>query len=87
MSSYCQLESLTHSSLATVVVVSVFYCQDSKGEFRLAVTITNYNNAKKYFKYICFVAPLTSIVEKVNGAPELLCFPHSSGYLPSCSAE
>ncbi len=24
---------------------------------------------------------------KVNGAPELLCFPHSSEYLPLCSAE
>ncbi len=40
----------------------------------------------------CFGAPLTSIVEKentieVNGAPELLCFPHSSEYLPLCSAE
>ncbi len=39
-------------------------------------------------------APLTSIVKKkkkntmeVNGAPELLCFPHSSEYLPLCSAE
>ncbi len=37
-------------------------------------------------------APLTSIVGKkitmdVNGAPELLCFPHSSEYLPLCSAE
>ncbi len=34
----------------------------------------------------CLGAPLTSIVEKqntmaVNGAPELLCFPHSSEYL------
>ncbi len=33
------------------------------------------------------MAPLTSIVGKkntmeVNGAPELLCFPHSSEYLP-----
>ncbi len=40
----------------------------------------------------CFGAPLTSIVGKentmeVNGAPELLCFPHSSEYLPLCSAE
>ncbi len=38
----------------------------------------------------CFGAPLTSIVRKkyyVNGAPELLCFPHSSEYLPLCSAE
>ncbi len=24
---------------------------------------------------------------EVNGAPELLCFPHSSEYLPLCSAE
>ncbi len=37
-------------------------------------------------------APLTSIVGKentmeVNGSPELLCFPHSSEYLPLCSAE
>ncbi len=24
---------------------------------------------------------------KVNGAPELLCFPHSSEYLSLCSAE
>ncbi len=24
---------------------------------------------------------------EVNGAPELLCFPHSSDYLPLCSAE
>ncbi len=40
----------------------------------------------------CFGAPLTFIVGnkitmKVNGAPELLCFPHSSEYLPLCSAE
>ncbi len=40
----------------------------------------------------CSGAPLTSIVRKtntmeVNGAPELLCFPHSSEYLPLCSAE
>ncbi len=40
----------------------------------------------------CFGAPLTSIIGKkntmeVNGAPELLCFPHSSEYLPLCSAE
>ncbi len=40
----------------------------------------------------CFGAPLTSIVGKkntmeVNGAPDLLCFPHSSEYLPLCSAE
>ncbi len=40
----------------------------------------------------CFGATLTSIVGKkntmeVNGAPELLCFPHSSEYLPLCSAE
>ncbi len=37
-------------------------------------------------------APLTSIVFyfptlEVNGAPELLCFPHSSEYRPLCSAE
>ncbi len=24
---------------------------------------------------------------EVNGTPELLCFPHSSEYLPLCSAE
>ncbi len=24
---------------------------------------------------------------EVNGAPEMLCFPHSSEYLPLCSAE
>ncbi len=24
---------------------------------------------------------------EANGAPELLCFPHSSKYLPLCSAE
>ncbi len=40
----------------------------------------------------CFGAPLTSIVGKnynmeVNDAPELLCFPYSSEYLPLCSAE
>lgn len=52
VSSYCQLESLTHSSLATVVVVSVFYCQDSKGSSRLVVTIKNINNAKTLFKYL-----------------------------------
>ncbi len=36
-------------------------------------------------------APLTFIVffsyYGVNGAPELLCLPHSSEYLPLCSAE
>ncbi len=40
----------------------------------------------------CFGAPLTSIVGEintmeVNGGPELLCFLHSSEYLPLCSPE
>ncbi len=54
------------------------------------------NTKEDILKEVCnqavFGAPLTSIVGKkntmeVNGAPELLCFPHSSEYLPLCSEE
>ncbi len=47
---------------------------------------------KRRYSEESFGAPLTSIVGnkntmEVNGAPELLCFPRSSEYLPLCSAE
>ncbi len=36
---------------------------------------------------IDFHSRKTKNTMEVNGAPELLCFPHSSEYLPLCSAE
>ncbi len=38
------------------------------------------------YGFIC-TAKQTKNTMEVNGAPELLCFPHSSEYLPLCSAE
>ncbi len=38
---------------------------------------------------VCFSVEINTIwiATKFNGAPKLLCFPHSSEYLPLCSAE
>ncbi len=53
------------------------------------------NTKEDILKKVCNQAVLGTIdfhsrnknTMEVNGAPELLCFPHSSEYLPLCSAE
>ncbi len=74
------LSSFTHPQ----VVPNLYEC--------LVLLNTKEDILKKVCKPGCFGAPLTAIVGKkntmeVNGAPELLCFPQSSEYLPLSSAE
>ncbi len=69
----------SHSSSSKPVWMSLFCWTTKEDIWRKFVT-------RLFWGTIEFHSRKKNTME-VNGAPELLCFPHSSEYLPLCSAE